>query len=158
MSAANIIKLILSVSIPLAVGAVAGTATAREIPGWYAGLVRPGIAPPNWVFGPVWTTLYILMGISLYLVWKLPPDKVRNLAMAAFGIQLVLNFFWTFIFFSCKAPGWAFVEIIALWIMLGITIVLFYRLKPAAAWINLPYLLWVSFAAILTWSYWRLNR
>lgn len=157
MSAANITKLILSIALPLAVGAIAGTATAREIPGWYAGLVRPAIAPPNWVFGPVWTTLYILMGISLYLIWKLPPDQARNLALAAFGIQLVLNFFWTFIFFSCKSLGWAFVEIIVLWIMLVFTMVLFWRLKPIAAWINLPYLLWVSFATLLTWSYWRLN-
>jgi translocator protein len=99
MTKSNIIKLILSLILPLSIGAFAGMFTSEAIPGWYATLNRPSFNPPNWLFGPVWTTLYLLMGISFYLIWKQEKSKERNLAMLVFLVQLAFNFAWSFIFF-----------------------------------------------------------
>lgn len=144
--------------LPLGVGAIAGIFTAKAVPGWYASLNRPFFNPPNWVFGPVWTTLYILLGISLFLIWKLDSGKERNLAIFAFLLQLILNFGWSFLFFYFKMIGVALSEIIILWIAIVIMLSLFYKIKPIAAYINIPYLLWVTFASILYSAYYFLNR
>lgn len=153
----SIAKLIISLALPLTVGAIAGIFTAKAIPNWYSTLNQPSFNPPNWLFGPVWTTLYILLGISLYIVWTLPPGKERNMGLIAFGIQLVLNFGWSFLFFYFKSPGFALIEIITLWISIVFMLILFYKLKPIATYLNIPYLLWVSFATILNAAYFKLN-
>lgn len=157
MSKTSILKLIISLALPLAVGAIAGHFTAMAIPDWYATLNRPSFNPPNWLFGPVWTTLYILMGISIFMVWSLAPGKERNMALIAFVAQLALNFAWSFLFFYFKTPGFALVEIIALWMSIIFMLILFYKVKPIAAYINFPYLLWVSFATVLNAAYYKLN-
>ncbi len=157
MKKQNIIKLAISLILPLAVGSIAGIFTSQAIPQWYASLNRPSFNPPNWVFGPVWTTLYILMGISLFLIWKQNASKERNRAILFFSIQLLLNFAWSFIFFYFKMIGFALIEIIVLWISIVYMLFLFYKIKPVAAYLNIPYLLWVSFATILTAGYYLLN-
>ncbi|MEI6456661.1 MAG: TspO/MBR family protein [bacterium] len=153
----RILRLILSLAIPLAIGAIAGMFTTDAIPGWYASLNRPAINPPNWVFGPVWTLLYILMGISLFLIWSSSPSRQRNLALAIFFIQLLLNFLWSFLFFYFRVIGLALVEIVILWLSIILMICLFRKIKPMAAYLNIPYLLWVSFATILNAAYFHLN-
>ena len=158
MNTPQIIRLVVSIVLPLGIGAFAGMFTSQAIPGWYNTLNSPSFSPPNWIFGPVWTMLYIVMGISLYLIWDLPPDNERNLALIAFGVQLLFNFCWSFIFFYFKMIGFAFLEIVVLWICIVFMLILFYRIKPMAAYINLPYLLWVSFATILNAGYYFLNR
>lgn len=157
MKTGMIIRLIVSIGLPLLAGGVAGIFTSRAIPDWYSNLNAPSFSPPDWLFGPVWTTLYVLMGVSLFLVWKLPPDPGRNLAIIVFFVQLFLNFAWSFLFFYFKSIGGALLEIFILWISIVVMMVLFYRLRPLAAWINVPYLLWVTFATALTAAYYRLN-
>jgi len=153
-----ILKLIISLIIPSGLGIIAGLITSQSIPEWYTNLRSPSFNPPNWIFGPVWTVLYLLMGISLFLVWKQEPNKIRNLAIAVFFIHLLLNIGWSFIFFYFKAIGIAFIEIIFLWISIVIMLFLFYKVKPIATYINIPYLLWVTFASVLNGSYYFLNK
>ena len=151
-------KLIISVAIPLLVGAIAGFFTSNAVNGWYAVANKPSFNPPNWVFAPAWTTLYILMGIALYIVWKSDSDKsVKQTAIILFAVQLALNFAWSFIFFYAQRPGWAFVEIVLLWIMIFMTIISFGKISSAAAWLLVPYISWVSFAALLNFYFWRIN-
>lgn len=157
MKANQIIKLVASISLPLSIGAIAGLFTARAIPEWYASLNQPSFNPPNWVFGPVWTTLYIILGISFFMIWKMEAGKQRNQAILIFMVQLLLNFSWSFFFFYFKMIGVALIDIVALWIMIVVMLVRFYRLKPQAAYINIPYLLWVSFATVLNGAYFFLN-
>jgi tryptophan-rich sensory protein len=158
MKKANLLKLIISLVLPVGIGAIAGIFTMKAIPTWYETLNKPSFNPPNWIFGPVWTTLYFLMGISLFLIWKLEAGKERNRAIGAFIIQLLLNFFWSFLFFYFHQLGLALVEVIILWISILIMILFFYRLRPVAAYLNIPYILWVTFASILNAAYYFLNR
>jgi tryptophan-rich sensory protein len=153
----HIIKLIISILLPLSVGAIAGMFTSQAVPIWYASLNRPSFSPPNWVFGPVWTSLYILLGISFFLIWKENPSRERNLAIKVFSIQMLLNLAWSFLFFYFNLIGVALIEIILLWISIAAMIYLFYKIKPLAAYLNIPYLLWVSFATILNAGYYFLN-
>ena len=152
------LKFLISILLPLSLGAIAGMFTSQSVPEWYATLNRPSFNPPNWIFGPVWTTLYILMGISFFLVWKQEESKVRNRAILIFLLQLMLNFAWSFIFFYFNMIGLALVEIILLWISIVMMLVVFYKIKPIASYINIPYLLWVTFATVLNASYYILNR
>lgn len=158
MSKWKMIKLIVSLVLPLGLGSIAGIFAAPSVPEWYATLNRPSFNPPVWIFGPVWTTLYFLMGISLFLIWKQDTSKERNLAILVFMFQLLFNFSWSFIFFYFNMIGFALIEIILLWISIVIMLVLFYKIKPIAAYINIPYLLWVTFATVLNGSYFLLNR
>lgn len=153
----QIAKLLVSILLPLAVGGLSGMYTSQAVPEWFATLNRPSFSPPNWLFGPVWTILYTLMGISLFLIWKQNSSRERNLAILIFLLQLTLNFFWSFIFFFLNRIGMALIEIILLWINILIMIVLFYKIKPIAACLNIPYLLWVSFATALNTAYFILN-
>lgn len=157
MKSALLLKFLASIILPLSLGAIAGIATAQSIPEWYVTLNKPSFNPPNWIFGPVWTTLYILMGISLFLVWKQAPGKKRNRAILVFLLQLLLNFSWSFIFFYFNMIGFALIEIILLWISIVVMLILFYKIKPIASYINIPYLLWVTFATVLNTSYYFLN-
>jgi benzodiazapine receptor len=143
-------KLLISVAGCLLVGFIGSLATTPAIPTWYETLNKPFFNPPNWIFGPVWTTLYILMGISVYLIWtKGIKNKKNKDALYFFLIQLGLNFIWSFLFFGFQNPQLAFVEIIFLWAAILITIVKFWKLSKLAAYLLLPYIVWVSFALIL---------
>ena len=151
-------KLFISILIPLLVGAISGYFTSSGVNGWFAVANKPWFNPPNWIFAPVWTTLYILMGIALFLVWRSNAEKnIKQAAIMLFAVQLTLNFFWSIIFFKLQQPGWAFAEIIFMWLMILLTILWFGKISPAAAWLLVPYISWVSFAAILNYSIWHLN-
>ena len=147
-------KLVISVVLCLAVGLIAGFFTASSVQDWYSTLNKPSFSPPNWLFGPVWTLLYILMGVSLYLVWS---NNGSKLAITFFAIQLALNFLWSFLFFQLKNPLLAFIDIVLLLIMIVVTMVSFYPVSAAAAYLMIPYILWVSFASILNFAIYWLN-
>jgi tryptophan-rich sensory protein len=155
----NWMKLVISIVLPLAVGGVAGLFTRPEISGWYQKINKPAWQPPNWVFGPVWTVLYFLMGVAFYLVWKSPaPVKQKRMAMTLWIIQLVFNFFWSFIFFKKHQIDWALAEILILWFFILLTILYFGRISKVAAWLMVPYISWVTFASLLTYTIHELNR
>jgi len=150
-------KLIISLVIPLTVGAIAGYFTTTAIGGWYETLHQPSFRPPNGLFAPVWTVLYILMGISLYLIWIQPVKTISNKALNIFVFQLLLNFIWSFLFFYFHLIGTALIEIIVLWISIVIMIFRFRKVKPLAAYLNIPYIVWVTFALVLNAAYFKLN-
>jgi translocator protein len=151
-------KLIIALLIPLAVGGASGFFTASGVQTWYTTIQKPYWNPPNWIFGPVWTSLYIMMGIALFLVWKEECSGVlKKTAIALFAIQLILNFFWSLIFFGMHQPGWALVEIIAMWLAILATIFAFANVNKTAAWLLVPYIAWVSFATILNYTLWKIN-
>lgn len=150
-------KLFVSLFITLAVGGIAGFATAASIDTWYSFLNKPSFNPPDWLFAPVWTVLYILMGVALYLIWKLPASAQRNSAMAVFFTQLLLNFLWSLIFFNMHRTGLALTDIVVLLLLIIATILCFKPLSKTAAWLLVPYLLWVSFATVLNYAIWHLN-
>ncbi len=155
----NAFKFIISVGLPVVVGGLSGFATARGVSTWYPTLVKPSFNPPAWVFGPVWTVLYIMMGVAAFLVWSRGVDTEGvKAALTAFAIQLALNGLWSILFFGMQQPGWALVEILVLWTAIGATVWLFWRVAPAAGVLLLPYWAWVSFASILNASLWWLNR
>ena len=153
----KILKLIISLALPLLVGFTASLYTRPEIEGWYRLLNRPEWNPPNWLFAPVWTSLYILMGVACYLIWIKAPSAQRRAALLLYFAQLALNFTWSFLFFRMHQPGLAFVEIILLWLCILLTIFAFARLSRLAAWLLVPYISWVSFAAILNYTIWQMN-
>ena len=133
--------------------------TRSAISDWYANLNKPFFTPPGWLFGPVWTALYLLMAVSAAIVWHKGVDKAAvRIALAMFLLQLILNGLWTPLFFGLKMPLVAFVEIVLLWVAIGFTMLTFARVSLAAAVLLLPYLLWTSFAAVLNLSIWLLNR
>lgn len=151
-------KLFISILIPVLVGVISGFFTQSGVDGWYAVANKPSFNPPNWIFAPVWTTLYILMGIALFLVWKSNAEKnIKQAAIILFSVQLTLNFFWSIIFFKLQQPGWAFAEIIMMWLMILFTIIWFGKINSAAAWLLVPYISWVSFASVLNYYIWQLN-
>jgi translocator protein len=149
--------LVTCISLPLMVGAVSGYATSRSVDTWYAGLAKPPFNPPNAVFGPVWTLLYVLMGVTLFQLWRSPSSRDRTRALAAFGVQLALTFAWSFLFFRFHLVTAAFAEILVLLACIAAMIALSARVKPASAWLQAPYLLWVSFAAVLNGAIRALN-
>jgi len=151
------IKLIIAILLPMVVGGFSGFLTANSINGWYSTLQQPSFNPPNWVFAPVWTTLYLIMGISLYRIWILPVSEERNNAIGIFALQMTLNFFWSLIFFRWHLIGVALAEIILMWVMIAAMIHLFKKLDTAAGLMNVPYLLWVTFASFLNAAYFVLN-
>ncbi len=153
------LKLFISILIPLLIGGSAGFFTTSGVKGWYALANKPSFNPPNWIFAPVWTALYILMGIALYLVWKSTNTTlaVKQTALILFVVQLTLNFFWSILFFKFQLTGWAFVEIIAMWVAILFTIPWFGKISSTAAWLLVPYICWVSFASVLNYSIWKLN-
>ena len=124
---------------------------------WYRSLQRPVYAPPNWVFGPVWTMLYLMISVSGWLVWKCADHDSIRPALTAYAVQLLLNGAWTAIFFGWHRPGLALIEICALWFAILMTILLFKPKSTVAAILLLPYLMWVSFAAVLNYGFWSLN-
>jgi benzodiazapine receptor len=154
----NIPKLIISIIICQVIGGIGSIFTYPSISTWYASLVKPWFTPPNWVFAPVWITLFLLMGIALYLVWdKSLGKKDVRLAASVFGVQLVLNALWSLLFFGLQSPFYAFIEIIIFWIAVLVTIIKFYQISRPAAVILLPYIIWVTIAASLNYYIWILN-
>ncbi len=158
MNKPAILKLILSLALPLGIGAISGLFTSDAIPGWYETLNKPSFNPPNWIFAPAWTTLYFLMGISLFLIWNQQASRERNRAILVFMLQLFLNFCWSFLFFYFHQIGFAALELILLWLCILSMILIFHKIRPLAAYLNIPYLLWVTFAGILNVSVYFLNR
>jgi len=154
----EILKLVVSIIICLLAGVIGSIFTTSAIPGWYAALFKPSFTLPNWVFAPVWTNLYLLMGISAFLVWRKGLDNhLVNSGLRVFILQLILNTLWSFLFFGLKSPLLGLIEILLLWIAIVLTILSFFRVSKIAGILLLPYILWVSFAAILNFSIWRLN-
>jgi benzodiazapine receptor len=154
----NFFKLVIAIVVSELAGIIGSVFTISAIPTWYATLVKPALNPPAWVFGPVWTTLYALMGVATFLVWKKGWEKKEvKTALGIFGIQLVLNTLWSVIFFGLHSPGAALVDIIFLWLAILATIIAFAKISRPAAWLLVPYILWVSFAAYLNYAIWMLN-
>ena len=152
------VKLVLSIIICQLAGFIGSLFTRPAIPMWYAILNRPSFTPPSSLFTPVWTILFLLMGISLFLIWRRgEPARQIKIAILFFSIQLVLNILWSFLFFGLKSPFAGLIEIVILWIAISLTIVSFYRISKTAALLLVPYILWVSFAIVLNFYFWRLN-
>lgn len=149
-------KLAAVIVITLTAAAIGSVATFQSIPTWYATLNKPALNPPSWVFGPVWTILYVLMAVSAYLVWNSKSRQKRE-ALAIYGLQLILNVAWSIAFFGFKSPFYALVVIIALWLTIAATIVKFNKISKRAAWLLIPYIAWVTFAAYLNYSVLVLN-
>jgi len=138
--------------------------TVSSIPTWYASLNKPSFSPPNWLFGPAWTVLYVLMAVSAFLIWSSyakatdgQAKKEIKTALTFYFIQLVFNALWSVIFFGLKNPAWAFFEILILWILILIITLKFYKIRKVAGFLFIPYILWVSFATILNFAVWQLN-
>lgn len=139
-------------------GIVGSFSTISSIPTWYATLTRPALNPPSWIFGPVWTTLFALMGVAAFLVFRQGWQKREvKKALAVFVLQLILNTLWSIIFFGLHNIGLALFEIILLWLAILVTIISFYRVSKAAAYLLIPYIAWVSFAIYLNYAIWGLN-
>jgi len=154
----RVIQFVAAVGVCLVAAAIGSLFTMPAIPTWYAGLIKPALSPPSWIFGPVWTVLYILMGIALYLVWIRGWDrKDVKVAMTIFGVQLILNVLWSYLFFGLQSPFLALIEIVLLWIAILMTILAFYRVSVPAAVLLVPYILWVTFASYLTYGIYMLN-
>lgn len=137
--------------------AAAGAIASADAASFYAALARPGWAPPASVFGPVWTVLYALMGVSAWLVWQERGKPHRRLALQGFVAQLAANALWSWLFFHWKSGALAFAEVLLLLALLAATVALFWRVRRLAAVLMLPYLGWVAFASALTWAVWRAN-
>jgi tryptophan-rich sensory protein len=158
MKTKNFISVLVCIIICELAGMIGSIFTTPAINGWYAGLVRPFLNPPNWIFAPVWTLLFALMGVALFLVWKKGiKSKEVKMAVKVFGLQLILNVLWSIIFFGLHNPAWAFGEIVILWLAILWTIVTFYKISKPASYLLIPYILWVSFASYLNLSLWLLN-
>ncbi len=153
----NALGVIVALAICFAVAGLGAYWTTEAIPTWYATLRKPSWNPPNWVFGPVWSILYAMMAVSAWLVWRRAEFEGARVALAVFAVQLALNLGWSGVFFRLKQPGWAFAEIVLLWLVIAATIVRFRRISATAASLLVPYLLWVSFATALNAAIWRLN-
>lgn len=153
------IGVVVSVTICELAGIVGSVFTTPSIPGWYAGLAKPSFNPPNWIFGPVWTALYAMMGVAAYLIYEkgLKRKEVKR-ALAVFAAQLLLNALWSIVFFGAHMILAAAVVIVLLWAGILASILLFRPISKAAAWLLLPYILWVSFATALNVSLYFLNR
>jgi len=166
------LALIIALAVPFAAAAIGARATNNSVNTWYKTLRKPSWNPPGWVFGPVWTVLYAMMGIASWLVWRSGNEAtgdnqtsmtanqqqaVRG-ALILYGVHLVLNTLWSVLFFGQRNLKWALIEIVVLWSMIAATLTSFYRIRRAAGWLLVPYLLWCSFAAVLNATIWRMNR
>lgn len=151
-------KLLVSFAACFGVAYLGSVSTISSITGWYASLNKPFFNPPNWVFGPVWTLLYFLMAVSVYLVWKKGVTKKTKPALLLFAVQLVLNYLWSYFFFGLQKPLLAFVEILLLWFAIYLTIVRFKSISKLASNLLIPYILWVSFAVVLNLGIVIINR
>ena len=159
MKKRDTLKFVVSILVCQLAGVIGGLFTASSVGTWYAALTKPAFNPPNWLFSPVWITLYALMGIALFLVWRqgLQTEGVQ-IALIVFGLQLALNTLWSLLFFGLKMPFQAFIDIVILWCLILMTLLKFKKISRLAGFLLVPYLLWVSFAAVLNFFLWYLNR
>lgn len=147
------LKLSISIAIPLLAGFIGSLFTNPSLEsGWYDTLNKPSLVPPSWVFPVVWTSLFILMGMAFYLIWKKAKHPQKRLAYLLFATQLILNVWWSNLFFYLQRPAWALMEIIVLWLTILWTMLVFKKIDRRAGWLLLPYLLWVTFAIYLNYS------
>jgi len=159
MSGRALAQLFVCLGAVLAASGIGSLATVRAIPTWYKGLTKPSFNPPAWLFGPAWTVLYLLMAVAAWLVWKQGIGAAGvKLALAVFLAQLTLNTLWSILFFGLRSPLAGLVDIVVLWLGIIATIVLFFRVSVPAGVLLLPYIAWVSFAAVLNAAILRLNR
>ena len=150
-----VVALLLCLLLVFAIASLGAIAPPGE---WYAGLRKPWFNPPSWVFGPAWTLLYVMIAVATWLLWRAPASTQRTRALQLNGVQLLLNAAWTPLFFALKLPGVAFVEIVLMWGFILATIVAAWSVRRVAAWLLVPYLAWVTFAATLNGCLWWLNR
>lgn len=151
------IGLVIFIVVCLGVGGLGAIATTPEIEGWYTTIAKPSWNPPGWIFGPVWTTLYVMMAVAAWLVWRPEGFKAATTPLTLFAAQLILNVAWSWIFFGMHQPSWAFAEIVFLWLAILATTVAFFTSSKIAGSLMVPYLAWVSFASVLNFTIWRLN-
>ena len=151
------IGLAVFVAVCLGAGGLGAIATTPEIAGWYRTLAKPAWNPPGWIFGPVWSALYTLMAVAAWLVWRAAGLSAAKGPLALYLVQLALNALWTWVFFRWRLGGWALTEIMVLWLVLVPTVVNFWRVRPVAGVLLLPYWAWVTFAAALTAAVWQRN-
>ena len=140
-----------------AVSALGGAITATSVSTWYQTLEKSVLSPPDWVFAPVWTTLYLFMAIAGWRIWSQTASRARSQALAVFGLQLTLNLLWSFLFFGLQQIGWSLAEIVILLLAIIVTTVQFWRLDRLAGILFVPYAVWVSYATVLTTTLWLLN-
>lgn len=152
-----VLGVIVSVLAAQMAGIIGSFFTFSSMQSWYVFLEKPFFAPPNWLFAPAWITLYVLMGIAAFLVWRKRSMAGAKLALWLYSVQLALNALWSIIFFGMRNPGLAFVEIVVLWVLILVVTVKFFKLEKVAGYLFVPYLLWVTFASILNFAVWRLN-
>ena len=151
------VVLAMFIALCFGVAALGSVATQPRIEGWYAALAKPTWRPPNWVFGPVWTALYLAMAVAAWLVWRQKGWAGAHVPLALFGIQLALNGAWSWLFFGLRSPGLGLADIILLWMAIAATLVIFWRRSWVAGVLFVPYLVWVTFAVVLNYSIWQLN-
>lgn len=140
------------------VSAVGAAVTMYAVETWYQGLVKPALSPPDWVFGPVWTVLYGLMALAVWLVWTSEDSVTRRRAIVWFCAQLAANLMWSFVFFGAQRPELGVMDIMVLWALIVATMVFFFKVNRTAGWLMVPYLAWVTFAGYLNWAIWVMNR
>jgi benzodiazapine receptor len=156
-TARDAVALVIAILVCFAAAGIGGLFTARSVPTWYQTIEKPSWTPPSGVFGPVWTVLYLMMGIAAWLVWRKDGFSGAGPALGVFGVQLALNALWSVLFFGMRNPGAGFAEIILLWVAIVATVALFWRVSALAGALLLPYLAWVTFAAALNGAIWRLS-
>lgn len=158
MKSTEVLKLVTSVVVCQLAGLIGSVFTASSVSTWYAALRKPSFTPPGWVFGPVWISLYAMMGVAAYLIWRsgVSHREVR-IALTLFVAQLIVNAFWSAMFFGLKSPLAGLVDISVLWVLILLTIFYFLKVSTTAGLLLVPYVLWVSFAAILNYSIWAMN-
>lgn len=152
----NALKLVISIVVPQLLGGLGALVTVSSIGSWYQNIQKPFFTPPSWVFGPAWTLLYLMMGLAVYLIWK-SKHSFKKQALWIFGVQLILNVLWSPGFFGLESPILGLIIIIPLWVLILVCIKLFLPIQKTAAYLMVPYFLWVSFALLLNASIWYLN-
>jgi translocator protein len=157
MKTIDAVKLVVSLAVPLLAGFGSSVFTVNSISTWYASLNKPWFSPPNVVFAPVWTILYILMGLALFLIWRSPRNRTRDIGIALFAAQLTINVIWTLAFFGLQNTLYGLITIIPLWILIAATIYQFYKVEKWASYLLVPYIVWVSIATALNASVYLLN-
>jgi len=157
MKRRNFVKLVSAILVCQVAGLIGSVFTTSSVNDWYTTIQKPVFNPPNWVFAPVWSILFLMMGISLYLILIKRLDRKVKLGLILFGIQLFLNILWSFFFFGLKNPLFGFIDIIILWLFILLTMYQFWKIDKRSSYLLLPYLLWVTFAAVLNFYIWKLN-
>lgn len=152
------ISLIAFILLCLTIEIIGGFWTKESVSSWYPTLIKPSWTPPDWVFGPVWSLLYLMIAISGWLIYQAEHSHQRTIALILFGVQLALNFIWSFLFFSLKSPILGLIDIVLLCLLISLTIVKAWPVRPMASLLLIPYLIWVLYAASLNAGIWLLNR